>query len=594
MQKYSAPLRDMSFVFHELLDVESEYRQLQPESDLSRELIDRVLEEGARFAADVLAPLNRVGDEHGCRLEAGKVATPPGFRRAYQLFCEAGWPGVSADPEYGGQGLPHAVGYALEEMLNSANHAWAMYPTLTHGAYGALYVSGTEQQKRLYLPHLVSGRWTGTMCLTEPQAGSDLGLVKAQAVPDGEGAYRLTGTKIFVSSGEHDLSENIVHLVLARLPDAPPGSKGISLFIVPKMLPDEAGKVQKANGVECTGLEHKLGIHGNATCVIQLESATGFLVGEPHRGLPAMFVMMNAARLGVGMQGLGLTEVAYQHARAYAQERLQSRSLSGPKAPDKPADPILVHADVRRMLLTQKAYVEGGRALAYWAALMLDRSKEHPDAQVRQDSDDLLSLFTPVVKAFLTDNSVLCTNLALQVCGGHGYICETGMEQFVRDARITTIYEGTNTIQSLDLLGRKVLLDGGGKLRKFSAMVQAFVERARPTEGMQPFVEPLAALVGRFEQLTLELAGRAIANKDEVGAAATDYLRIMGHVAFAYFWARMAQVALARAATGDAFYTSKLATARFYFARLLPEVEASFRSVSSGASTLFELDAEAF
>jgi alkylation response protein AidB-like acyl-CoA dehydrogenase len=594
MQKYCAPLRDMSFVFHELLDVESEYRQLQPESDLSRELIDSVLEEGARFAEDVLAPLNRVGDEHGCRLEAGKVTTPPGFRRAYQLFCEAGWPGVSADPKYGGQGLPHAVGYALEEMLNSANHAWAMYPTLTHGAYGALYVSGAAQQKQLYLPHLVSGRWTGTMCLTEPQAGSDLGLVKAQAVPDGDGAYRLTGTKIFVSSGEHDLSENIVHLVLARLPDAPPGSRGISLFIVPKLLPDAAGKVQQANGVECTGLEHKLGIHGNATCVIQLENATGFLVGEPHRGLPAMFVMMNAARLGVGMQGLGLTEVAYQHARAYAKERLQSRSLSGPKAPDKPADPILVHADVRRMLLTQKAYIEGGRALAYWTALMLDRSKEHPDASVRQDSDDLLSLFTPVVKAFLTDNSVLCTNLAMQVCGGHGYIRETGMDQFIRDARITTIYEGTNTIQSLDLLGRKVLLDGGAKLRKFSALVRAFIEQARPAEGMGPFVEPLANLVGRLEQLTLELAGRAMANKDEVGAAATDYLRVLGHVAFAYFWARMAHVSLARASTGEAFYTSKLATARFYFARLLPEVEASFRCVSSGASTLFELDAEAF
>jgi alkylation response protein AidB-like acyl-CoA dehydrogenase len=594
MQQYSAPLRDMSFVFHELLEVEDEYRQLYPEDDLSRALIDRVLEEGARFAEEVLSPLNRIGDEHGCRLQGGKVTTPPGFKQAYQRFCEAGWPGVAADPLYGGQGLPHAVGYALEEMLNSANHAWAMYPTLTHGAYGAVHANGTTQQKRLYLPKLVSGRWTGTMCLTEPQAGSDLGLVRSQAVPDGEGAYRLTGTKIFVSSGEHDLSENIVHLVLARLPDAPSGSKGISLFIVPKLLPDENGKVERANAVECTGIEHKLGINGNATCVIQLEGATGFLVGAPHRGLSAMFVMMNAARLGVGMQGLGLTEVAYQHSRAYAKERLQSRSLSGTKAPDKPADPIFVHADVRRMLLTQKAFAEGGRALAYWVAFMFDRSKTHPDPRERQDSDDLVSLFTPVVKAFLTDNSVLCTNLALQVCGGHGYIRETGMDQFVRDARITTIYEGTNTIQSLDLLGRKVLLDGGAKLAKFAALVQAFIEAAQAAHAMREFTEPLADVVLRFEQLTLKLAGRALVNKDEVGAAATDYMRIMGHVALAYFWARMAQLSLAPAALGEQFYIAKLATARFYFGRLLPEVEASFRSVSSGASTLLELEAEGF
>jgi alkylation response protein AidB-like acyl-CoA dehydrogenase len=594
MGQYSAPLRDMSFIFHELLEVEKEYKQLHPESDLSRELIDRVLEEGGRFAADVLFPLNRIGDEHGCRLEAGKVLTPPGFKQAYQRFCEAGWPGVAADPRYGGQGLPHAIGYALEEMLNSANHAWAMYPTLTHGAYGALYANASAELRDLDLPKLVSGLWTGTMCLTEPQAGSDLGLVKAQAVPDGNGAYTLTGTKIFVSSGEHDMSENIVHLVLARLPDAPAGSKGISLFIVPKFLPNASGEAEKANRVECIGIEHKLGIHGNATCVIQLDGATGFLVGQPHRGLPAMFVMMNAARLGVGMQGLGLTEVAYQHARAYAQERLQSRSLSGAKAPDKPADPIVVHADVRRMLLTQKAYVEGGRALSYWVALMFDRSKHHPDARVRQDSDDLVSLFTPVVKAFLTDNAVLCTNLALQVCGGHGYIRETGMDQYVRDARITTLYEGTNTIQSLDLLGRKILLDGGAKLRKFAALIKAFVEQAAIAEGMREFAEPLLKLTARFERLTMDLGVRALSDRDEVGAAATDYLRILGHVAFAYFWARMAHLALPHAAGGDAFHTAKLATARFYFARLLPEVEAAFVSASSGAKTLFELEAAAF
>jgi alkylation response protein AidB-like acyl-CoA dehydrogenase len=521
------------------------------------------------------------------------VHTPPGFKEAYARFCEAGWPSIAADPAYGGQGLPHVVGYALEEMLNSANHAWAMYPTLTHGAYGALYANATAEQKELYLPKLVSGCWTGTMCLTEPQAGSDLGLVRTRAEP-ARGAYELTGTKIFVSSGEHDLSENIVHLVLARLPDAPAGSKGISLFIVPKFVPNEQGEPGVRNAIECTALEHKLGIHANATCVMNLERAKGFLVGEPHRGLQAMFVMMNAARLGVGMQGLGLTEVAYQNARTYAKERLQSRSLSGPKEPDKPADPILVHADVRRMLLTQKAYVEGGRALAYWVALMFDTARSHRDLVARKDADDMVSLFTPVVKAFLTDNSVLCTNLALQVCGGHGYIQETGMDQYVRDARITTIYEGTNTIQSLDLLGRKVLLDGGAKLRKFDALVKAFSADAGDTAGMAEFLEPLAAVGKTLERLTLELGARAMQDRDEVGAASVDYLRILGHLGFAYFWARMARLALPRASSRGGIYAAKLATARFYFQRLLPEVESSYRSASSGSRNLFELEADSF
>jgi alkylation response protein AidB-like acyl-CoA dehydrogenase len=594
MGQYSAPLGDMSFVLHELLGVEKAYAELHPDGGFTRDLIDQVLGQGAKFAAEVLFPLNRSGDQHGCRLERGKVYTPPGFKEAYARFCEAGWPSIASDPAYGGQGVPHAVGYALEEMLNSANHAWAMYPTLTHGAYGALYVNGSAEQKQLYLPRLVSGRWTGTMCLTEPQAGSDLGLVRTRAQPAPDGSYELTGTKIFVSSGEHDMSENIVHLVLARLPDAPVGSKGISLFIVPKFIPDEQGELGARNSIECTALEHKLGIHANATCVMNLEAAKGFLVGEPHRGLPAMFVMMNAARLGVGMQGLGLTEVAYQNARSYAKERLQSRALSGPKEPDKPADPILVHADVRRMLLTQKAYVEGGRALAYWVALMFDTSIAHSDAAQRKDADDLVQLFTPVVKAFLTDNSVLCTNLALQVCGGHGYIHETGMDQYMRDARITTIYEGTNTIQSLDLLGRKVLLDGGTKLRKFDALVKAFCAEASATPGMAEFTEPLAAVGKTLERLTLELGARAMQDRDEVGAASVDYLRVLGHYGFAYFWARMARIAFARASSSDRLYAAKLATARFYFQRLLPEVESAHRSASSGSRNLFELDADSF
>jgi alkylation response protein AidB-like acyl-CoA dehydrogenase len=594
MGQYSAPLGDMSFVLHELLGVEKAYAELHPDGGFTRDLIDQVLGQGAKFAAEVLFPLNHSGDQLGCRLEGGNVYTPPGFKEAYARFCEAGWPSIASDPAYGGQGVPHAVGYALEEMLNSANHAWAMYPTLTHGAYGALYVNGTAEQKQLYLPRLVSGRWTGTMCLTEPQAGSDLGLVRTRAEPAADGSYELTGTKIFVSSGEHDMSENIVHLVLARLPGAPVGSKGISLFIVPKFIPDEQGELGARNAIECTALEHKLGIHANATCVMNLEAAKGFLVGEPHRGLPAMFVMMNAARLGVGMQGLGLTEVAYQNARTYAKERLQSRALSGPKEPEKPADPILVHADVRRMLLTQKAYVEGGRALAYWVALMFDTAIAHPDAARRKDADDLVQLFTPVVKAFLTDNSVLCTNLALQVCGGHGYIHETGMDQYVRDARITTIYEGTNTIQSLDLLGRKVLLDGGAKLRKFDALVKAFSAEASATPGMAEFTEPLAAVGKTLERLTLELGARAMQDRDEVGAASVDYLRILGHYGFAYFWARMARVALSRASTSERLYAAKVATARFYFQRLLPEVESAYRSASSGSRNVFELDADSF
>lgn len=594
MGQYTAPLRDMRFVFHELLDAAAEYRELYPGAELTRDLIDQVLEEGGKFASDVLFPLNAVGDRHGCRLEGNSVVTPPGFKEAYARFCEAGWPAMVSDPDYGGQGLPNALGGAFEEMLYSANQAWAMYATLTHGAYGALHEHATEEQKRQYLPKLVSGRWTGTMCLTEPQAGSDLGLVRTQAVPDGNGGYELTGTKIFVSSGEHDLSENIVHLVLARLPGAPLGSKGISLFIVPKLIPDANGDVGPRNGIECGALEHKLGIRGNATCVMNLERAQGFLVGEPHRGLAAMFVMMNAARLGVGIQGLGMTEVAYQNALAYAKERLQSRSLSGAKAPDKPADPIIVHPDVRRMLLTQKAYAEGGRAFALWVALMLDRSKAHADAAVRKDADDLVSLFTPVLKAFVTDNSVLCTNLALQVCGGHGYIHETGMDQYVRDSRITTIYEGTNTIQALDLLGRKVLLDGGAKLRKFLALVSAFATRAESTAGMAEFLEPLARTARKLEKLTLELGARAMQDRDEVGAAAGDYLRVVGHLAFAYFWARMAELSLARSEPADDFYTAKLATARFYFQRLLPEVDALVQSAGSGARNLLELDAECF
>jgi alkylation response protein AidB-like acyl-CoA dehydrogenase len=594
MGQYTAPQRDIQFVFHELLGAEREFAELGVHAEVTRELMDQVFEQAAKFTEQALFPLNQPGDQHGCRLEAGRVTTPPGFKQAYEAFCDAGWPAITAEPEYGGQGLPHAIGYALQELLYSANLAWGMYPCLTHGAYGAIRAHGSEQQKQAYLPKMGAGRWTGTMCLTEPHAGTDLGLLRTRAEVDASGGYTITGTKIFVSAGEHDLSENIVHLVLARLPDAPAGTKGISLFIVPKFLPDERGNAGARNHVQCGSIEHKLGINGNATCVLNFEQARGFLLGEPHRGLHAMFVMMNSARIGVGIQGLGLTEVAYQNAVAYAKERLQSRSLSGTKAPDKPADPIIVHADVRRMLLTQRAYAEGGRAFAYWLSILLDKSLKHPDLRVRKEADDLVSLFTPVLKAFLTDNGFACTNLAMQVFGGHGYIRESGMDQYVRDARISMIYEGTNSIQALDLLGRKVLMDGGVKLQKFAAIVKEFVEREGHAPGMAEFVEPLGKVGDKLETVALEVGMAALKNRDEVGAAAVDFLRCLGHFVMAYLWARMAKVSLSAGASPGSFYAAKLATARFYFKRLLPEIEWSLESARAGASNLFELEIDAF
>lgn len=594
MGQYSAPQRDIQFVFHELLQAERELAELGVHADVTRELMDQVFEQAAKFTEDVLFPLNQLGDQHGCRFEAGAVITPPGFKRAYEAFCEAGWPAITAEAEYGGQGLPHAMGYAVQELLYSANLAWGLYPCLTHGAYGAIRVHGSDEQRQSYLPKLASGRWTGTMCLTEPQAGTDLGLLRTRAEVDASGGYAISGTKIFVSAGEHDLSENIVHLVLARLPDAPAGTKGISLFIVPKFLPDAQGNAGERNGVQCGSIEHKMGINGNATCLLNFERARGFLLGEPHRGLHAMFVMMNSARIGVGIQGLGLTEVAYQNSVAYAKERLQSRSLAGAKMPDKPADAIIVHADVRRMLLTQRAYAEGGRALAYWVSLLLDKSLKHPDPTVRKESDELVSLFTPVLKAFLTDNGFACTNLAMQVFGGHGYVRESGMEQYVRDARISMIYEGTNSVQALDLLGRKVLLDGGAKLRVFGALVKGFMEREGQDQAMAEFIEPLGRVSAKIEKLALDLGTAALKNRDEVGAAAVDFLRCMGHFAFAYLWARMAKLSLSADASPGSFHATKLATARFYFQRLLPETEWLTQSARSGAGNLFELEADAF
>ena len=595
MPTYTPPLRDMQFVMHELLNVTEELSAISKYADADTDTINAVLEEGGKFASEVAFPLNISGDQEGCKLDqtTHEVTTPKGFKEAYTKYVEGGWPALSGDPEFGGQGLPLVVNQCFYEMLNSANQAWTMYPGLTHGAHAALHEHGTEEQKKTYLHKMTSGEWTGTMCLTEPHCGTDLGLMrtKAEALPDG--TYKITGNKIFISAGEHDMAGNIIHLVLARLTDAPPGIKGVSLFIVPKFHVNKDGSVGERNGIYCGGLEHKMGIHGNSTCQMVLDGAIGTMVGQPNKGMQGMFVMMNAARLGVGNQSLGLTEVAYQNALAYAKDRIQMRSLSGPKATDKPADPIIVHPDVRKMLLTARAYAEGGRALTIYCGVLLDKEHNHPDEKVRKDSGEMLSLLTPIVKAFLTDNGHIATNACMQVFGGHGFIKEWGMEQYVRDNRINMIYEGTNTIQSLDLLGRKVLGNNGATLTKFGKMVGKLVMEEGVNEKMAEFITPLAILGEQMTKLTQEIGFKGFQNADEVGAAAVDYLRICGHLVFGYFWARMAQVALKEIAAGntDPFYQAKLQTARFYFARLMPETATLLKTVRAGSKNLMDTEA---
>ena len=596
MPQYNPPIRDLQFLLHEVLDVVPTLQALPPHAEIDADTLNAVIEEGGKFAAQVVLPINLPGDAEGCTLDtlSHAVTAPQGYKEAYAQYVQGGWPSLSCDPAYGGQGLPLVLNQCFYEMLNSAGQAWAMYPGLSHGAYEALRVHGTAEQKALYLPKLVSGQWTGTMCLTESHCGTDLGLLRSKAEPQSDGSYRISGEKIFISAGEHDLVENIVHLVLARLPDAPAGSKGISLFIVPKFHVNPDGSLGDRNGIYCGGLEHKMGIHGSATCQIVLDDAVGQLVGAPNKGLAAMFVMMNGARLGVGNQSLGLTEVAYQNAAAYAKDRLQMRALSGPKAPDKAADPIIVHPDVRKMLLTARAYAEGARALLIYTALQLDVMVSTDDAEERQEADDTVALLTPIIKAFVTDNGWIATTHCQQVFGGHGYIHGTGMEQFVRDARINMIYEGTNTIQSLDLLGRKVLGDNGKKLKKFGKLIAEFVEQEGTNEAMQEFINPLADLGDKVTKLTTELGMKAFGNADEVGAAAVDYLRVMGHLCFAYFFARMAKVALEKQNDGDLFYTAKLHTARFYYAKLLPETASLIRTARAGLAPLMAMDEALF
>ncbi|MCE8027930.1 acyl-CoA dehydrogenase [Halomonas daqingensis] len=597
MPDYQAPLRDLRFVMDEMLDYPAHYARLPGGEDATPDVVAAILEEGARFTREVLLPLNQSGDQEGCLLEGGEVKAPKGFKEAYRQYVDGGWPSLAADPTHGGQGLPHSLAMVLSEMICATNLAWGMYPGLSHGAADALRHHGTEEQQATYLTKLVEGVWTGTMCLTEPHCGTDLGLIKTRAVPTADGAYEITGTKIFISAGEHDLAENIVHLVLAKLPDAPEGSKGISLFVVPKFLPDAEGNPGERNGVACGSLEHKMGIHGNATCVMNFDAARGFLVGPPNKGLACMFTMMNAARLGVGIQGLGLTEASFQNALAYARDRLQMRALSGPQAPEKPADPIIVHPDVRRMLLTQKAFAEGGRMLVLYTAQMLDIVEHGQDAAERERAETLLSLLTPIVKAFLTEVGFEATNEGVQVFGGHGFIQEWGMEQLVRDSRITRLYEGTTGIQALDLLGRKVLMSQGESLKVFTKEIHKFCKAEEGNAEMAEFVTPLAKLNAEWGELTMGIGMKAMNDREEVGAASVDYLMYSGYVTLAYLFARaakQAQQAMAGGSDEAAFYQAKVKTARFYFQRLLPRTRAHAQCIQAGAEPLMALSAEEF
>ncbi|MFC3550038.1 acyl-CoA dehydrogenase C-terminal domain-containing protein [Lysobacter cavernae] len=592
MSSYQAPLTDMRFVLFDVLGAEATFQRLGY-TEATRDVLDAVLEEGARFTETVLAPLNSEGDRKGCSLDqaTGAVTTPPGFKQAYAQYVDGGWAGLTSPAEFGGQGLPHAAGVPLKEMIDAANLAWGNFPLLSHGATEALLHHGEAWQQEVFLKPLVEGRWTGTMCLTEPHCGTDLGLLKTRAEPQADGSYTITGTKIFITAGDHDLTDNIVHLVLARLPDAPSGSKGISLFVVPKVRVDRDGNTGAVNAVRCGSLEHKMGIHGSATCVMNFDGAQGWLIGQPHKGLMAMFTMMNTARLAVGLQGLGLSDRALQNALRYSRERLQMRALSGAKFPDKPADPIIVHPDVRRMLLTCKALVEGGRVMGYDAALQVDIAQHAADAGEREQADALVGFLTPIVKACLTEWGVECTYHALQCYGGHGYIAEHGMEQLARDARITTLYEGTTGIQALDLLGRKIMQLQGVGLKAFLAQVSRFCDEHADHAALAEFIGPLREKATQWQQLTMRVGKNAAANPDEIGAAAYDYLMYSGYVVLAYWWARSVATAEA-SAQSQAFKDDKRATATFYFARILPRTLAHAAAIDSGIGGLPSLPVE--
>ena len=584
----------MRFVLHELLSDE-QIEALPGNEDFTPDVLNAVLDEAGRFCSTVLQPLNRSGDEQGCRLENGVVRTPDGFKQAYEEFIAAGWTGLAADSEHGGQGLPATMDALFTEMLCSSNLSFAMYPGLSHGAYKLIRRHGNEKQKKTWLPPLVEGRWSGTMCLTEPQCGTDLGLIRANATPETDGSYVINGAKCFISAGEHDLTENIVHLVLARTPDATAGTRGLSVFLVPKFQVKADGSIGARNGVTCGSIEHKMGINASATCTLNFDDAKGFLIGELHQGMRAMFTMMNGARLAVAVHGLGIAEAAYQGAVAYAKERRQGRALDTAQSPEESADLILVHPDVRRMLLSMRSQIEGARALSSWVAARYVHSQRNPDARARQDADDFVSLLTPVIKAYCTDMGSEAANLGVQIYGGHGYIREHGMEQFVRDARICQIYEGSNGVQAMDLVGRKLPAHTGRYLRQFFQPVAAFIESRAEDPALAEFVGPLSKAFVRLQKASAWIAANGLRDANEAGAAASDYLRLFALVAMAYMWARMAEIALAHQSSDDGgFYRAKLNTARYFMQRVLPQSSALFACIVAGAESIMGFDDDDF
>jgi len=597
MPIYRAPVKDQLFILNEVLNI-GKYSNLPGYSEATPDLVTAILEEGAKFCENELQPLNYSGDREGCTRHAdGTVTTPKGFKEAYQKFVENGWPSLTSDPEFGGQGMPHVLGFCFEEMMISSNHAFAMYPGLAAGAQAAISIDGSDEQKQTYLPKMVTGEWTGTMNLTEPHCGTDLGMLRTKAEPNADGSYAISGTKIFISAGDHDMAENIIHLVLARLPDAPKGVKGISLFIVPKYKLDADGNPGEFNNVNVASIEEKMGIHGNSTCVLNYEGSEGYLIGEPHKGLKSMFIMMNAARIGVGMQGLANSEVAYQNAVEYARDRIQGRSLTGPKNPDGPADPIIVHPDVRRMLMNAKAFNEASRAASLWCGLLVDLVHKAETEEERQWADDMIGLLTPIIKGVFTDRGFEYCVSSQQIFGGHGYIAETGMEQFVRDARIAQIYEGANGIQALDLVGRKLPANGGRAMQAFFKYAGEIRESAKGDDRLRPFTDALGSGLKDLQQATMWLMQNGMANPENAGAASTPYMHLFGHVLLGLMWTQMAKVstdALDAGTSDPTFYENKLATGRYYMKRRMPEIKALLAELETGAEDVMALDAANF
>ena len=597
MPTYRAPVKDMLYLLNDVLQI-GNYANLPGYADASPDLVSAILEEGGKFCENELAPLNRVGDVEGCtRHEDGSVTTPKGFKEAYNKYVEGGWPSLCHNTEYGGQGMPHVLGFCMEELRMSANMAFSMYPGLSEGAIASIEISGSDEQKNTYLPKMIAGEWTGTMNLTEPHCGTDLGLMRTKAEPQEDGSYAITGTKIFISAGEHDMADNIIHLVLAKLPDAPEGVKGISLFIVPKFIVNEDGSLGDRNAAVCGSIEEKMGIHGNSTCVMNYDNATGYLVGEPHKGLRAMFIMMNAARLGVGVQGVAQSVVSYQNAVDYAKDRVQSKALKEAMKEDAKSQPIIVHPDVRRMLMNSKAFNEGARALTLWGALQLDLSRKSEDAAQAQEADDLISLLTPVIKGFFTDKGYENATNAQQVFGGHGYISEWGMEQFVRDARIAMIYEGTNGIQALDLVGRKLPMHGGRAVQAFFKKVQEEIADAKGNYALEAYIDPLEKGLGSLQRATMWLMQNAMSNPDNAGAASVPYMHMFGHVALGFMWLKMAKVSAAALEVEGAdtdFHETKLATGRYYMRRVMPEIRGLLTEIEAGCDDMMALDAANF